>query len=114
MAASLSLLEGEPTKKKAADADVKIREHFVFVAERAMRLWRSLAQLPVVLFQVGLLPAQRSEFTGAVPRVVGEGEVGDGAKPQAFGEGLKLVVVQVQRLDCRHTSESTVRELRKK
>lgn len=65
----------------------------------------------MVLLQVSLSPAQRGQLTRAAPRVVGEGEVGDGAELEAFGERPQLVVVQMQRLDRRHASKRSVREL---
>lgn len=58
-----------------------------------------------------LLPAQGSQLAGAAPGVVGQGEVGDGAQLQAFGQRPQSVVVQVQRLDGRHTGKRTIREL---
>lgn len=72
---------------------------------------QSSAASVVSWFQVSLLPAQRGELTRAAPRVVGEGEVGDGAKLEAFGERLQPVVVKMQRLDRRHASKRSVGEL---
>jgi hypothetical protein len=57
------------------------------------------------------LLAQRGKHAGAAPGVVGESEVGDSGELLAVGEGLELVVVQVQRLDGRHSIECSVREL---
>lgn len=59
------------------------------------------------------IPAQWSELACAAPWVVGEGEVGDGAEIKSFGKRLQPVVVQVQRLDRRHASKSTITELEK-
>lgn len=76
-------------------------------------MWYNMATTFGLLARLNMssLLAQRGKRAGAAPGVVGEREVGDGGELQALGQGLELVVVQVQRLDGLHAVERTVRKL---